>query len=362
MRSFINIVFACLLLFGLNSAHANDEVLSSFQLTSPDELTLQSVQMFFDLEHRRGSSFEVIVPESQKVFFLLLAPTAKLIDADTAASAQAKLKAFRARSVIENYHTFDQVQEWMQNLANNYPSMAQLVPYGTSRAGRPLNALRLNTNQNTKPVLMITAATHGDELITTEVLIRLVNKLIAEYGHTARFTQLLDSHDIYFVPIVNPDGFTATRRYDGASDPNRSYPYPGRERATPTPSIAGIIRLFELIHPVGSIDFHAYGGMIMYPWAYKSGSVSEPYLSVFDKLTSSMASTNQYAYGPISKVIYIAPGSSADYYHWKSNSISLGIEIGEDKIPDPSKIPRYVQSQEESTWRFIESFGYPVPF
>jgi hypothetical protein len=203
---------------------------------------------------------------------------------------------------------------------------------------------------------MLTAATHGDELITTEVLIRLVDKLVAGYGNDKRFTQIIDNHDLYFVPVLNVDGFIATRRFDGNIDPNRSYPYPGHEKVVPTPSIAGIIKLYETIKPLGSIDFHAYGELIMYPWAYTDVPVKDPYLIKFDTLTASMSQTNQYTYGPISEVIYVAPGSSADYYFWKSSSISLGIEIGQSKIPDPAKFPIYVKSQEESTWRFIEAF------
>ncbi|MGK4422398.1 hypothetical protein ACSLVQ_29530, partial [Klebsiella pneumoniae] len=74
----------------------------------------------------------------------------------------------------------------------------------------------------------------------------------------------------------------------------------------------------------------------------------------FDALTKHMAEVNNYVYGPIADVIYVAPGSSADYYFWKKGSLSLGIEMGQDKVPDPSEFPAYFTSQEESTWRFLE--------
>jgi predicted deacylase len=154
--------------------------------------------------------------------------------------------------------------------------------------------------------------------------------------------------------VVNPDGFTATRRYDGPADPNRSYPYPERETATPTPSIAGVIRFFSTHDVKASIDFHAYGELIMYPWAYTHTLVEPAAHSRFDALTAKMAESNRYTYGPISDVIYVAPGSSADYYFWKKGSLSLGIEVGREKVPSPSEFPDYFTSQEESTWRFLE--------
>jgi len=36
--------------------------------------------------------------------------------------------------------------------------------------------------------------------------------------------------------------------------------------------------------------------------------------------------------------------------------LGVAIEIGNSKIPRPEQIPAAVQSQEESLWRFIESF------
>ena len=346
-----------LVMFGL-LAHAEDEVLAEFSLTSPSAAVIRELSQHFDLEHWQGNSARLIVPESQISNLLSIAPSARLVEPDTAAAAQARLFLFSIRplSAGKSYHSFDQVQKWMQDLAAAQPDLASVVTYGTSGAGRPLLALRLNKGAVAKPVLLITAATHGDELITTEILLTLVEQLIQGQGTDARLTSLLEKHDLYFVPVLNPDGFTATRRYDGASDPNRSYPWPGHDNAVPTPSIAGIIQLFNTIRPAGTLDLHAYGGMVMYPWAYTYSPIDPAFAVPFGKLATDMAATNHYAHGPISDVIYIARGSSADYYFWKTNSVSLAIEVGSEKIPDPSEIPAYAQEQAESLWRFIESF------
>ena len=92
----------------------------------------------------------------------------------------------------------------------------------------------------------------------------------------------------------------------------------------------------------------------MYPWAYTHDPVDPASHARFDTLTKNMAVANNYTYGAIADVIYVAPGSSADYYFWKKGSLSLGIEMGQDKVPDPSEFPAYFLSQEESTWRFLE--------
>ena len=69
-----------------------------------------------------------------------------------------------------------------------------------------------------------------------------------------------------------------------------------------------------------------------------------------------MAETNGYAVGQISRIIYIAQGSSADYYHWETGSLSYGIELATSKAPETSAIPQVVDEAREMTWRFVEHF------
>jgi predicted deacylase len=180
--------------------------------------------------------------------------------------------------------------------------------------------------------------------------------LLDGYDSNARFADFIDKRDIYFIPVVNTDGFADVSRYETGRDPNRSYPYPEKPNQSPTPAIGALMKFFMEREIVGSIDFHAYGEMIMYPWAYTSKPVDQDSANRFHLLTGSMASTNHYAFGPISEVIYIAPGSSADYYFWQKGSTSIAIEMGRNKIPRPEQIQAYVDSQAEATWRFLEAF------
>ena len=342
-------------------AFASDLVVSTYKLQRPDPATVRAVVKYFAVEthgHAHDGSVEVFVPADEAGFFQLLAPNAVLIDADIAATAQARLRSFASLSFNNRpgYRSLPEVQTWMQDVERNHPAIAKVEQYGESAAGRPLLALKVGKGDSTKPALLVTAATHGDELITTEVLTRLIDKLLTGYGNDARLTQMVDRHDIYFVPVLNVDGFAATSRFDGRADPNRSYPWPGNTGNRPTASIAGIIKLFERIKPVGSIDFHAYGEMVMYPWAYTHDPIDQTSKDKLHALTKSMAEKNGYEYGPIADVIYLAPGSSADYYFWTSRTMGIAIEIGNSKIPHPDQIPRFVQSQEESLWRFLEAF------
>lgn len=343
------------------SAHPlqEQEALSSYRLENPDPATLSTVSRYFEITGRQGNRYELLAPASQAALLALIAPRAEVLEVDTSAALRARLEAFRQDPLAaeHRYHSFQEVQQWMDETAAKHPALAAVVPYGTSQGGLPLRALRLSGGRPNQPAVMLTAATHGDELITTEVLLDLANRLVEGYGKETRLTNILDSYEIYFVPVVNADGFVRTQRYDNGRDPNRSYPYPEKPQQQPTKSIDALVRFFHSRPFRASIDFHAYGEMIMYPWAYTRNPVDPSYAGRFDALTRHMAAANDYTYGPISQVIYIAPGSSADYYFWKTNSLSIAVEVGMNKVPSPRDIPRYLESQRESTWRFFESLG-----
>lgn len=353
-------IFSFVFLSGAAPVSKRDPILSSFTVHAPSRELIKKLASEFEIEHRRGDDFEVIVPATQADRLISLAPHARLAKADLAAAARAQLeKVSQAATPTYHYHRFDDVQAWMKGIEKDHPAMAQVIQYGTSQRGLPLLALRLSKNLKgtAKPELMITAATHGDELITTEVLMSLIDQMITGYGSDSRFTAMIDQHELYFIPVVNPDGFTTVQRYDNGADPNRSYPYPDKINNSPTASIDAVMKFFEAHQFVGSIDFHAYGGYVMYPWGYTQAPIADAAaVDRFEKLTSDMASTNNSTHGAIADVLYTAPGSSCDYYFWKKNSVSLGIEIGQEKIPSPAEFPDYIQSQTESTWRFIESF------
>ena len=69
-----------------------------------------------------------------------------------------------------------------------------------------------------------------------------------------------------------------------------------------------------------------------------------------------MAAANGYQVGQISRILYVAEGSSADYYYWKHQSLSYGVEITTDKSPPSSSIPSVTTEDREMIWKFIEHF------
>lgn len=350
---------ACVFPFILSGAAADPEreVLSSWLWTPAHEAQLPAVADRFEIVHKHGTDFEVLVPAEKRKEFLNLAPEARLVEEDIHATLRAIEKM--NPEYMAGYHTFDDVQAIMEEIARTRPDIAQLETYGTSQNGRPLMALKLSDNvdlDEDEPELLLTSATHGDELITVEVLLSLLQELLNGYGSDARLTNMVDSAELYFILALNPDGYASRQRYSNGVDPNRDYPWPEQPNKSPNACVKGVIDFFHSRQFSGSLDLHAYGKMIMYPWAWTSRSPDQADLQKFADLGRTMGQANRYEVGQISRIIYVAKGSSADYYYWKTGSLSYGIELSTSKVPPASSIPSVVNEAREMTWKFIEYF------
>lgn len=324
------------------------ELIRSYRV-SENPLKMDKIARQFEVVKKLEKGFEVYVLEEKVADFLKLAPKAVLLEKNVHSDYFDK--------AIVGYRDFAKVENDLKAMAVNYPKIAGIETYGVTKGGRSMYALKLSTGGENKPRLMITAATHGDELITTEVLFSLTNELLAGYGLDTRLTKILDSRDVYIIPVVSPDSFEARERYVQRQDPNRSYPWPENTTNATVDVIQAMMDYTNKMKFTGSLDLHAYGRLVMYPWAYTKKVPDSKDETGFIDLVKSMAKDNQYKAGQISKTIYVAEGSSADYFYWKSGTRAIAAELGREKIPHYSKIKVVVNESREMVWTFLEYFN-----
>ncbi len=339
----------CSLLFVSYSLFASDSI-RSYQVNTTS-IKMLEIANKFEVVKKLNLGFEVYVKETSVNEFLKIVPNAKLLERNIHAIFEEKSS--------QNYKKFNDVERDLLGLETNYKEITKLITYGQSANGKKLYALKLDTlvNQGKKPEIMITSATHGDELITVEVLISLMNELLSQYGKDNRITKMLDGRVIYFIPVVSPDSFEMRSRYVEGEDPNRAYPWPEKPKNGNVGVINSLIEFTNNHQFIGSLDIHAYGKLIMYPWGYTTTAPNGTDASIMQNLVQDMAHDNQYAAGQISTTIYIAKGSSADYYYWKKKTRAIAVEIGNEKVPKYSKIPNVVNESREMIFKFIESFN-----
>src|SRR3989339_1200366 len=341
----------------LNTSFAlAEEIIRSYRLPL-DNPRLSSVAQKFEIVKRidNNSAYEVYVPIIFEKDFLQLAPEATLLTFDI--NKRLKLLKGQKSSELDAYHSFPEVAATLTGWVKSYPSIASLEVYGKTKRENNLYALKIASKtalSKNSPTLAISAATHGDELITVEVVLALVAELLAGYGVDGRLTQMIDSHIIYILPVTSPDSFIAQERYIDYKDPNRVFPWPGDAGNEPIDCVAAWIDFFNIHQIAGTLDFHAYGELVMYPWGHTRQAPAVEDDREFMGLVEKMSHENGYIAGQISTTIYIATGNSADYFYWRQKTRAIVVEIGMEKIPSPRKIPQIVEKSREMVWQFIE--------
>ena len=120
------------------------------------------------------------------------------------------------------YKTVEEIYAYLDQEVAQYPGLVEKVDIGDSwckvHAGqcvqpRPWNGYELYalhiTNRNIagpKPVFWADGDIHAREIATPEVVLRLIDYLLANYNTDPDAHWLVDYHDIWLMPEVNPDG------------------------------------------------------------------------------------------------------------------------------------------------------------
>ena len=100
---------------------------------------------------------------------------------------------------LNQYYSIDEYNSFMQNVANTYPSICQLVQYGTSGQGRPLYAVKISDFvqvNEAEPEVKLIGSIHGDETVGYDMLIRTINLMCQSYGTDPRITSIVDNTEL----------------------------------------------------------------------------------------------------------------------------------------------------------------------
>ena len=143
---------------------------------------------------------------------------------DIEASARAiRPSKMDAKMDLANYNSYNTTIAWMKDLAEQYSSIAELVEIGTSYEGRELLGIRITGSKTkakstTKPGFWMDGGLHAREWITTATVSYMLNEALSRYAAgDSEVTSIVDSLDLLFSPILNPDGYDYTW-YDGVHE------------------------------------------------------------------------------------------------------------------------------------------------
>ena len=198
------------------------------------------------------------------------------------------------------------IREELLRVAAEHPRIAQAVDIGRSGQGQPITAVRVSKDVRSlkdgkRPAVVYQAAQHAREWITPEMVRRLLHHYVDGYGSDAELTRIIDTTDLWFIPVINVDGYDYTftegnrlwrknlRDNDGDGqitgqdgvDLNRNFPYkwgydnegssdlrtsetyrgpsPGSE-----PETQAQIKLYDRLRPKYAINWHSAAQLLLY--------------------------------------------------------------------------------------------------
>ncbi len=242
----------------------------------------------------------------------------------------------------EDYRSFAQAVTDLNTLVDTHPTISSIFSIGTSEEGRDLWAIKISDNvesDEAEPTILYDFSVHGDEQIGTEVAFGFLEMVLTNYGVDTRITDLVDNHQIYLIPMINPDGYYHVRRSNGNwVDINRNFPFWWEGSTWSAEPETEALMDFSLVHnPVIYINYHSGAEIINYNWdgietLSPDDGIEIMISEVYDDETS---------YGIINGAAwYVADGTLEDWHHGSLGAASVIVELSNVKMP--SNISYYV--------------------
>ncbi|MBU3913544.1 MAG: right-handed parallel beta-helix repeat-containing protein [Nanoarchaeota archaeon] len=266
------------------------------------------------------------------------------------------------------YHSYESMKGELETLSEIYSNIARLYEIGKSIENRSILAMKISDNPETveqEEKILVVGDTHAREIMTVEVPMYMIEFLLERYDSDSEIKNIVDNYELWFVPMVNPDGHVRVEGgdiwwrknardnnndgivdYNDGVDLNRNYgftwgyddlgssPSPSSESYRGTsafsePETQAIRDLVIQNNFTYAIDYHSYAGVILYPWGHILDASADD--SYFSSIANNMKKfLKSYTSGQISHVMYYSNGDSIDWEYGgseKNKVISFGIEL-----------------------------------
>ncbi|MBW9214448.1 immune inhibitor A [Mumia sp. zg.B53] len=183
-----------------------------------DLLAEAGVDRSHDVVSSKGgkAEVEVVLPPSQarKLREEGVDLKVKKIDGVKASTLSARQSA-AGYDVFTSYSEAGGIRDDMVAATKRYPRLTKLVKAGKSGTGQDILAVKVGKNASksrdgSKPAVLYGGTQHAREWITPEMVQRLMHYMLDRYGKDRRITKILDTTELWFLPVQNPDGYDFT--------------------------------------------------------------------------------------------------------------------------------------------------------
>jgi len=251
------------------------------------------------------------------------------------------------------YYTYNEVVQKLDSMKLQYPNLITAKQsLGLTYENRNVWYVKISDNpsvneSSTEVAIYYDALHHAREPQAMACTIYYMYWLLENYGINPEATYLVNNREIFFVPVVNPDGYVynqTTNPNGGGSwrknrrinsggctgvDLNRNYPYgwgydSGSSNDPCSDTYRGLtagselesqaIKNFvDLIRPKIGFSMHSVAGRYLNPYGYNDSVIS---YNIYSEFSSDFAAKNNYTYGTLKEMLdYYSSGTTRDYLH-----------------------------------------------
>ena len=254
---------------------------------------------------------------------------------------------------MNGHATFDEIVAHLDNMFDLFPNLiTQKESIGQSHENRELWMVKISDNPGSvedEAQVLYTALHHAREPAGVMTLLYYMYYILENYESDPFIQSLVDNTEMYFVPVINPDGYVyneqtnpngggmwrKNRRDNNVPgcmgvDPNRNYGYmwgidnqgsspdPCDEtyrgpEAFSEPEIQAIRDLCNEHEFKNAMNYHTFSNLLLYAWGYTPDPSPDDALFYAHSVLYTMDS--HYTFGAGSTTIYPTNGGSDDWMY-----------------------------------------------
>lgn len=253
------------------------------------------------------------------------------------------------------FYTLDEVNAKIEELLQNYPTLVGgLEVIGQTHEGRNIFAFKVSDNPNVdedEPEVLYTALHHAREPESMMQMFYFIQYLLDNYETNDEVKYLIENREMYFIPVVNPDGYAYNEQIDTSGggmwrknrsnngdgtygvDLNRNYgpeeywdaPNGGSSTNTSSSTYRGsepfsepeLIAIREFLNNReirACLNYHTYSNLLIFP--YGALEQETPDSNIFREFAIDMTAENYYSIGTDQQTVdYSTRGNSDDYMY-----------------------------------------------
>lgn len=333
-----------------------------------------------------GIPYTVLIPDMSTYYSNRPAPDANEMRKSADIMRGDNVMSFSYGS-MGGYYTYTEVVQKLDSMRLHYPNLITAKQNrGTSHEGRTIWSVKISDNPDvnesaTEPAIYFDALHHAREPQAMAGTMYFMYWLLDNYNSNPEAKYLVDNREIYFVPVVNPDGYVynqttnpngggmwrKNRRNNSGSygvDLNRNYDYGwgynSGSSGTPSsdtyrgpsagsePETQAIKNMCAAILPKIGFSVHSVAGRFLNTLSYNDSAIS---YDIYSDFSGDFASENDFTYGTVIEMLqYYSSGTTRDWLHRVNGTYCWTPEVGgsdfwplqNEIIPEANKmLPSY---------------------